>query len=155
MISSFAIQSPTALKKYGANQGELRGGVFYPTGSYAFSHPTGTGPFKFLSWTVGEKVELVRNNAYWGKKPRIKALIIRPIANNTARLQALQTGEIQGYDLVEPQDIADDQEQLQAEGRRPAVVQRRLRDDQPGGRLAVDDIRSARPSRTASIGRGS
>ena len=31
VISSFAIQSPTALKKYGANQAELRSGVFYPT----------------------------------------------------------------------------------------------------------------------------
>ena len=106
VISSFAIQSPTALKKYGANQAELRGGVFYPTGSYAFSHPTGTGPFKFVSWTVGEKVVLTRNNAYWGKKPRIKTLIIRPIANNTARLQALQTNEVQGYDLVAPEHIA-------------------------------------------------
>jgi peptide/nickel transport system substrate-binding protein len=105
VISSFAIQSPTALKKYGANQAELRAGVFYPTGSYAFSHPTGTGPFKFVSWTVGEKVVLTRNNAYWGKKPRIKTLIIRPIANNTARLQALQTNEVQGYDLVAPEHI--------------------------------------------------
>jgi peptide/nickel transport system substrate-binding protein len=105
VISSFAIQSPTALKKYGGNQAELRGGVFYPTGSYAFSHPTGTGPFKFVSWTVGEKVVLTRNNAYWGKKPRIKTLIIRPIANNTARLQALQTNEVQGYDLVAPEHI--------------------------------------------------
>jgi peptide/nickel transport system substrate-binding protein len=106
VISSFAIQSPTALKKYGANQAELRSGVFYPTGSYAFSHPTGTGPFKFVSWTVGEKVVLTRNNAFWGKKPRIKTLIIRPIANNTARLQALQTNEVQGYDLVAPEHIA-------------------------------------------------
>jgi len=105
VISSFSIQSPTALKKYGANKGELRNGTFYPTGTYAFRNPTGTGPFKFKSWTVGEKVELVRNNQYWGKKPRIERVIIRPIANNTARVQALQTGEINGADLIQPQDI--------------------------------------------------
>jgi peptide/nickel transport system substrate-binding protein len=105
VISSFAIQSPTALKKYGANQGELRNGVFAPTGSYAFSHPTGTGPFKFQSWTVGQRIVLVRNNQYWGPKPRINTLIIRPISDNTARLQALQTGEVQGYDLVAPEHI--------------------------------------------------
>jgi peptide/nickel transport system substrate-binding protein len=105
VISSFGIQSPTALKKYGANQGELRNGTFYPTGSYAFSHPTGTGPFKFKSWTVGQKVELVRNDSYWGKKPKIGRVIIRPISNNTARVQALQTGEINGADLIQPQDI--------------------------------------------------
>src|SRR5918911_225393 len=105
VISSFGIQSPAALKKYGADQGELRNGTFYPTGTYAFSHPTGTGPFKFKSWTVGQKVELVRNNAYWGKKPKIGRVIIRPISNNTARVQALQTGEINGADLIQPQDI--------------------------------------------------
>jgi peptide/nickel transport system substrate-binding protein len=105
VISSFGIQSPTALKKYGANKGELRNGVFAPTGSYAFSHPTGTGPFKFQSWTVGQRVVLVKNNQYWGKKARINTLIIRPISDNTARLQALQTGEVQGYDLVAPEHI--------------------------------------------------
>jgi peptide/nickel transport system substrate-binding protein len=105
VISSFAIQSPTALKKYGANQGELRNGVFAPTGSYAFSHPTGTGPFKFKSWTVGQRVVLVKNTKFWGPKPRISTLIIRPISDNTARLQALQTGEVQGYDLVAPEHI--------------------------------------------------
>jgi peptide/nickel transport system substrate-binding protein len=105
VISSFAIQSPTALKKYGADKGELRNGTFYPTGSYAFSHPTGTGPFKFKSWTVGEKLTLVANPSYWGPKPRIKTLILRPISDNTARLQALQTNEVQGYDLVAPENI--------------------------------------------------
>src|SRR5207248_1414103 len=105
VISSFAIQSPAALKKYGADQGELRNGTFYPTGTYAFSHPTGTGPFKFKSWTVGQKVELVRNNAYWGKKPKIGRVTVRPIPNNTARVQALQTGEINGADPTKPKAL--------------------------------------------------
>ena len=105
VISSFAIQSPTAMKKYGANQGELRNGTFYPTGTYAFSHPTGTGPFKFKQWVVGQKVEITRNNKYWGKKPRIGRVIIQPISNNTARVQALQSGEVNGADLIQPQDV--------------------------------------------------
>jgi peptide/nickel transport system substrate-binding protein len=105
VISAFSIQSPTAMKKYGANKGELRNGTFYPTGTYAFSHPTGTGPFKFKSWSVGQKVELVRNEKYWGKKPRIGRVIVQPISNNTARVQALQSGEINGADLIQPQDV--------------------------------------------------
>src|SRR2546430_1882119 len=105
VISSFAIQSPTAMKKYGANQGELRSGTFYPTGTYAFSHPTGTGPFKFKSWVIGQKVELVRNNSYWGPKPKIARVIIQPISNNTARVQALQSGEVNGADLIQPTDV--------------------------------------------------
>ena len=48
---------------------------------------------------------MVRNDDYWGEKAKLEKLIFRPIADNAARLQALQNGEIQGYDLVEPQDI--------------------------------------------------
>jgi peptide/nickel transport system substrate-binding protein len=103
-LTNFGIASPTALKKYGANKAEIRNGIFTPTGTYGFKHPTGTGPFKFKSWTVGEKLEIVRNNNYWGKKAKLGRVIFRPISNNTARLQALQTGEIMGYDLVAPQD---------------------------------------------------
>ena len=103
-LTNFGIASPTALKKYGANKAEIRNGIFTPTGTYGFKHPTGTGPFKFKSWTVGEKLEIVRNTKYWGKKSKLARVIFRPISNNTARLQALQTGEIMGYDLVAPQD---------------------------------------------------
>ncbi|MGN6429643.1 MAG: ABC transporter substrate-binding protein, partial [Gaiellaceae bacterium] len=105
VISAFSIQSPTAMKKYGANKGELRNGTFYPTGTYAFSHPTGTGPFKFKQWVVGQKVVLVRNDHYWGKKPALSRVIIQPISNNTARVQALQSGEVNGADLVQPTDV--------------------------------------------------
>jgi peptide/nickel transport system substrate-binding protein len=106
VVSSFAMQSPKALKQYGADEGELKNGTFVSTGSYAFSHPTGTGPFKFKSWTVGQKVELVRNGAYWGNKAKIDRLIIRPIGTSTGRLQALQNGEVNAYDLAAPQDAA-------------------------------------------------
>jgi peptide/nickel transport system substrate-binding protein len=106
VVSSFAMQSPKALKQYGADEGELRNGTFVATGSYAFSHPTGTGPFKFKSWTVGQKVELVRNGDYWGNKAKIDRLIIRPIGTSTGRLQALQNGEVNAYDLAAPQDAA-------------------------------------------------
>jgi len=105
VLSAFSMQSPTAMARYEANKGELVSGTFRPTGSYAFSHPTGTGPFKFGSWTVGQRTVLDRNNGYWGKKAGAARVIIRPISNNTARLQALQTGEVNGYDLVAPQDM--------------------------------------------------
>jgi peptide/nickel transport system substrate-binding protein len=102
-LSAFAMQSPTAMKKYGANQGELKGGVFRPTGSYAFEHPTGTGPFRFVSWKVGEKVELAEFKGYRGdNKPKLARVIVRPISTATGRLQALQSGEVNAYDLADP-----------------------------------------------------
>jgi peptide/nickel transport system substrate-binding protein len=104
---AFSIASPKALKEYKADAGTVDAdGVFHPTGTFSTEHPVGTGPFKFQSWTRNDRLTLVRNADYWGDKAKLDKLIIRPIADNAARLQALQTGEIQGYDLVEPQDIS-------------------------------------------------
>ena len=106
VLVPLSIQSPTAMEQYGADEGEVDAdGVFHPTGTYGTEHPTGTGAFKFESWTRGDKLVLVRNEDYWGEPAKLDRLIFRPISDNAARLQALQTGEIQGYDLVEPQDV--------------------------------------------------
>ena len=121
-LTPFSIASPKALQDFGADEGSVDAdGVFHPTGTYSTEHPTGTGPFMFKSWTRGDKLVLDRNPNYWGATSdnptefngtgaKIDQLIFRPIADNAARLQALQTGEINGYDLVEPQDIPTIQE---------------------------------------------
>jgi peptide/nickel transport system substrate-binding protein len=106
-LGPLSIQSPAAMEQYGANEGEVDAdGIFHPTGTYGTEHPSGTGPFKFESWTREDRLVLVRNDDYWGEKAKLDKVIFRPIADNAARLQALQTGEIDGYDLVEPQDVA-------------------------------------------------
>jgi peptide/nickel transport system substrate-binding protein len=105
-LPSLSIESPAALQKYGADKGTAdKEGVLRPSGTYGTKHPTGTGPYTFESWTRGDKLVLVRNDDYWGEKAKNEKVIFRPISDNAARLQALQTGEIQGYDLVEPQDV--------------------------------------------------
>jgi peptide/nickel transport system substrate-binding protein len=105
-LPNFGIASPTALKKYQADAGTVDAtGVFHPTGSFATQHPIGTGPYMLSSWQVGSKLELVANPNYWGPKPKIQRVIFRPIGDTAARLQALQTGEIQGMDGVNPADI--------------------------------------------------
>ena len=104
---AFSIASPKALQEFKADEGTVDAdGVFTPSGTFGTEHPIGTGPFKFKSWTKNDRLVLEKYDDYWGEKSKIDELIIRPIADNAARLQALQTGEIQGYDLVEPQDIA-------------------------------------------------
>jgi peptide/nickel transport system substrate-binding protein len=104
---AFSIASPKALTEFKADEGTTDAdGVFTPSGTFGTEHPIGTGPFEFVSWARNDRIVLKRYEDYWGDKSTIDELIIRPIADNAARLQALQTGEIQGYDLVEPQDIA-------------------------------------------------
>ncbi|MBA2461098.1 MAG: ABC transporter substrate-binding protein [Actinobacteria bacterium] len=105
-LTAFAIASPKALEEFGADEGEVDAdGIFSPTGTFGTEHPIGTGPFKFDSWVRGDRLTMSRYDDYWGEKAKLDKVIFRPIDDNAARLQALQTGEIQGYDLVEPQDI--------------------------------------------------
>ena len=106
-LSNFGIASPTALVKYRANDATVGAdGVLRPTGTFGTKNPIGTGPYKLQSWTIGDRLVLIRNDQYWGPKAKLRRVIVRPIADNTARLQALQTGEVDGINLVQPQDIA-------------------------------------------------
>ncbi|MEO5633189.1 ABC transporter substrate-binding protein [Gaiella sp.] len=105
-LPSFAIASPAALVKYKADAGSVGSdGSFRPTGTFGTSNPVGTGPFKFESWRIGDKLVMVRNDSYWGTKAKLKKLIFRPITDSTARLQALQSGELDGANLLAPQDV--------------------------------------------------
>jgi peptide/nickel transport system substrate-binding protein len=105
-LTAFAIASPKALTDFNADEGRVDAdGIFHPTGTFGTEHPIGTGPFKFESWTRNDRLVIARNDDYWGDEAKLDKVIFRPISDNAARLQALQTGEIQGYDLVEPQDI--------------------------------------------------
>jgi peptide/nickel transport system substrate-binding protein len=105
-LTNFGMASPTALRKYQADAGTVdSNGVFHPTGTFGTQHPIGTGPFMLGSWRVGQALTLVRNPNYWGPKAKLDRVIIRPIADNAARLQALQSGGVQGYDLVDPADM--------------------------------------------------
>ncbi|OTA42120.1 MAG: peptide ABC transporter substrate-binding protein [Symbiobacterium thermophilum] len=83
----FAIASPKALQE---NPERLK------------DHPVGTGPFRFVSWTKGDRIVLEANPDYWGGKPAIDRLIYRSIPDNNARLVALQAGELDVMDGVEP-----------------------------------------------------
>lgn len=55
---------------------------------------SGTGPFKFESWTKGQEVVLLRNDDYWGKKTEITKVILKVIPDPQTRVMALETGQI-------------------------------------------------------------
>ncbi len=103
-LPSFSIASPKALTEYKADQvsGTADAPVF--SGTFGTEHPIGTGPFKLVKWDKGNQVVLERNDAYWGEKAKVKTLIFKPIADGPARRQALEAGDIDGYDLVDPAD---------------------------------------------------
>jgi peptide/nickel transport system substrate-binding protein len=69
------------------------------------SHPVGTGAYSFVEFVPDERVVLAANAEYWRGKPQIDEVIWRPIPDDTARITALITGEV---DLIEnvPVDLA-------------------------------------------------
>ena len=102
-LPAFSMQSPAALEEFEADA--VGGTAEAPTLSeYAKGHPSGTGPFKFDEWAPGEQLTLAYNEDYWGEKGQINEIIFRVIDDPTARRQALESGAIDGYDLVGPAD---------------------------------------------------
>lgn len=74
--------------------------VYYNTwivqdGEKNFSHPVGTGPFKFESFTPGQQSLFSKNPNYWmSGEPYVDAIKISSISDDTARLNALLSGQI-------------------------------------------------------------
>lgn len=90
-MGPFGIVSPAAIEKYGDKIGE---------------NPVGTGPFVFKEWKRNETITLEKNADYWVGEPKLEKLIFRVIPDNSARLTALKTGEIDLMDGVTPSDVS-------------------------------------------------
>lgn len=65
----------------------------------------GTGPFRFVRWAHGDRIELQRNDDYWGPKPAFALVTFRYISNDAARVAALLSGNVDMIDAVPPADI--------------------------------------------------
>lgn len=56
--------------------------------------PPGTGPFKVVEFTPGTRYQFERNDDYWGTGPYVDELEFISIPDNTARINALISGDI-------------------------------------------------------------
>ncbi|MFN3746456.1 MAG: ABC transporter substrate-binding protein [Hyphomicrobiaceae bacterium] len=66
----------------------------------------GTGPFKFSEFVKGDRYVVVRNDDYWGEKPKWSKVTIRPIKTGPARVAALLAGDVDVIEEVPTTDIA-------------------------------------------------
>lgn len=106
-LNALAIHSPKAIKEYEKQEATAKGdAITYPKYSQEAGTVAGTGPYKIVKWNKGNKeVTLERFDDYWGEKAKIKNLVFRTIDTEEGRRQALQAGDIDGYDLVAPADV--------------------------------------------------
>ncbi len=67
-------------------------------------HPVGTGPFKFVEWVDNSHITLTRNPDYFERDgagqslPYLEDIHIKIISEDSSRIAALETGEIDGMD---------------------------------------------------------
>lgn len=67
----------------------------------------GTGPYRWVSYENEESgVKLAAFDGYWGEKAKIGEYVFRYVADSQTRMAALQSGQAQIIDRVEPDQIA-------------------------------------------------
>jgi len=71
-------------------------------GPDTFKHPVGTGPFKFVEWVKDDHIALEANDNYWRERPKLDRLIFKVVPDPSARLMALEVGEVQGIEYPDP-----------------------------------------------------
>lgn len=62
--------------------------------AYGQSVAIGTGPFQFQEWVKGERLTLVRNDAYWGEPVYLDEIVYQAIPEEATRMNSLKAGEI-------------------------------------------------------------
>ena len=67
-----------------------------PTTSTRGKAAIGTGPYKLVRYTKGDRIELARNDAYWGGKTPWEKVTLRILTQDAARVAALLVGRRAG-----------------------------------------------------------
>jgi len=71
--------------------------VMLPMKGYenAKSHPIGSGPFKFVKWVRGDRIEMERYSEYWNPQlPYLDKVTVKIIPDAMAQIAALKAGDI-------------------------------------------------------------
>ena len=68
-------------------------------------NPIGTGPFKFVNWKKGDRIELEKFDDYFGTKPAFSKMVIRAIPEATNRTIELESGGVDVAYEISANDI--------------------------------------------------
>ena len=66
----------------------------------------GSGPYKFVRYVNGDRIELERNDSYWGDKPAYRKVTFKIIKNEAARTAALLSGDVDAIEQPPTADLA-------------------------------------------------
>lgn len=68
-------------------------------------NPSGTGPFRFVSWRRNDRIVLTVNEGYWRERPGVDEVVFAVVPENAARLERLARGELHIIDGINLSDI--------------------------------------------------
>lgn len=135
-------------------------------------NPVGTGPFRFVEWSSGDRIVVERNPDYWNADDiNLDKIVFRILPDTQTRYASLQSGEVdaiwtdRGPTIVEAQNDPDIVS-MHADGAGAATIllnRRRAPFDDPNVRAAVAhgwnqdalvkiSFRDTRPSVTHPLG---
>ncbi|WP_198377379.1 ABC transporter substrate-binding protein [Neoroseomonas rubea] len=67
--------------------------------------PSGTGPFRVTRFVPRERLEMARNDNYWGTKARAERIVLLPIPEANARTAALLSNQVDWIEAPAPDAI--------------------------------------------------
>lgn len=70
-----------------------------------WNEPVGMGPFKFVSWVPDSELVAEAFTDYWDGSPTVQRVVIRDIPEPSARITALETGEIDFTYAIAPDQL--------------------------------------------------
>ena len=66
----------------------------------------GTGPFRFGAFRRGDRVELLRNDGYWGGRPAWEKVTLRLMPTDATRVASLLSGDVDVIEHIPTADLA-------------------------------------------------
>lgn len=108
------LKNPSATWQYvmGTTAGHIISKAYYEAHKDGFGTAQGgilgTGPFKYDSWKSGQEIVLTKNDKYWDKNAKVELakLVFKVIPEDTTRVTALQTGQVD-FTAEPPLDMID------------------------------------------------
>lgn len=112
------LKRPTASFLFGMGWGDA---VMLSPASIASdrTNPVGTGPFRFVRWVKGDRVELERFPGYWGPAPQLAKVTFRFISDPSAAAAAVMAGDLDAFPNFPAPEVLD---RLKADPRFAVVV---------------------------------
>jgi peptide/nickel transport system substrate-binding protein len=101
-------QKPSVTMLYWLEEAFIAPQAFYSAhdAGYLNSHPMGSGPYKLVEWTPGDHITLTASPEYFNGAPPLKEVIFKVVPDLSARLNELETGDVDLALELTPDTIA-------------------------------------------------